>query len=395
MDALPHTKQVRLLGRMDTMVARFLLNKQENTKCVLTSLRHCEQQVLTDASQIEGWTRPDELKKALAELPNEAPSGSAEAAMSNFSGAASSVTRMREYSGGQLLDALDAIREKGFDIGCPVSSDSSEFVVADAKGDIVVLVNQKTKDSSEVKVLEFLNTCKLVKRREEEVLHPGWPFDYLAQKEYLIHVMKMRIVQSLHVAASSVASGLDLVDLFEKPKRSVRAKQSIEKSSLVLVPNTMKVSTKFPGDPAWEGDICVSTQSAGEFACLEGVRFILSPCFFKDVPVLAWAVRPDGAEKQANMVWSKMKVSDVSVAEGPHERTKSVGAKASAKSKASSSSVSTSSRSSCEWWLEVPVLINRKALAKSEELVLHRPVAVAVKRGQPEPLKLSKIMKTK
>ena len=117
------------------------------------------------------------------------------------------------------------------------------------------------------------------------------------------------------------------------------------------------------------------------------------------------------------MKWSKMKVSDIGVAEGPREHTKFVSqGKASAASpvkaspakalpakaapappetkaqgKASAASPVNAAR---EFSLEIPVLINSKALAASEELLVHRPHA-AQKRQQQAPVKLAKIMRSK
>ena len=171
--------------------------------------------------------------------------------------------------------------------------------------------------------------------------------------------------------------------------------------ALILVPNAVKVVTKLPSEPVWDGEVCVPTP-------FEDVRFVLTPLFSKEMPCLAWAVRSTTDERNANMMWSKMKVSDIGVAEGPREHTKVVSqGKASAASpvkgatakpptkaqppKASAPSPANAAR---EFSLEIPVLINSKALAPSEELLVHRPHA-AQKRQQQAPAKLAKIMRSK
>ena len=108
------------------------------------------------------------------------------------------------------------------------------------------------------------------------------------------------------------------------------------------------------------------------------------------------------------MIWSRMKVSDVGVAEGPPERKKVSGVavlKPSAKGTPKAcSAASTSSQASAlsqasassgrDFSLEVPVLTNDKSLDESTELVVYRP-APKKRQGQPAPVKLSKIMRAK
>ena len=132
---------------------------------------------------------------------------------------------------------------------------------------------------------------------------------------------------------------------------------------------------------------------------------------------MAWAVKSTADEWSANMKWSNMKVSDIGVAEGPREHTKFVSqGKASAASpvkaspakalpakaaparpetkaqgKASAASPVNAAR---EFSLEIPVLINSKALVAEEELLVHRPQRVQ-KRQHQTPVSLAKIMRAK
>ena len=294
---------------------------------------------------------------------------------------------------------------------------SLEWSVVDATSDVVSLKNDQNGELQEMSASSFLAQCTLSSPKSEEVLHPGWPFDFLWQQSYLTHVTKVRILHALDIASFTTGSGFDLVNLYEKPGRTVRAKSDISIGALILVPNAVKVVTKLPEDSVWEGEVCVSTPMEGEFASLEGVRFVLTPLFSKEMPCLAWAVKRTADERSANMKWSKMKVSDIGVAEGPREHTKFVSqGKASAASpvkaspakalpakaapappetkaqgKASAASPVNAAR---EFSLEIPVLINSKALVASEELLVHRPHA-AQKRQQQAPVKLAKIMRSK
>ena len=348
--------------------------------------------ILKEAQSLEGWTRPSELEKALTQFPEEEVMGSPPA---------SSVTRMQEYAEGQLADALAQIREKGFDIGCKVSSGSSEFYVKNAMDDVVTVVDEQTQGCVELKVSDFLASFLLHTSQSQETLHPGWPFEYMTQKGYVIHSMKVRILHALHIASSTASTDFDQVELYEKPKRTVRTKVSLDKGALIFVPNTLKVHAKLSGDPVVEGEVCVSTPSDAEFACLAGIRFVLSPLFSKDMPCLAWAVRTTEDQHLANMTWTSMKITDVGVAEGPHEHQKTIGAAqgkapTKASSQASASPKASASPSGArDFSIKVPVLINDKALTKSAELFVHRPPPRQSKRQEPAPVKLTKIMRVK
>ena len=166
---------------------------------------------------------------------------------------------------------------------------------------------------------------------------------------------------------------------------TVKSRVSISAGRLVLVPDVVKASAKSPQDEVKKEEITVSTPSDGEFACLDGIRFVLSPAFTKEMPCVAWAVQATEHERMANMTWSKMKISDVAVAEGPPERPRhtmkatecnagsSVGSPlaGSAVSKARSlglpvqpaSAPSSSSSYAREITMEVPVMVNTRALA--------------------------------
>ena len=350
--------------------------------------------------------RPRVLDQALASYPDETPAQPTLKKGQAAKKGHDAVARMQEYAGGQLDDVLAEIRQKGFDIGCSLnlvdssSVDSSQLPlsVKDAVGGVVTVFNAQTKLSSEWKVSDFFEKFKLAGQEEEVTLFPGWPADYMVQKGYAIHLMKLRILHAMHCAAASAQSDFDLVDLYEKPKRTVRAKENIAKGGLLLVPNTTKVLTKLAQEQAWDGELCVSTPSSGPFACLEGIRFVLGPNFSKEMPCVAWAVKSTDKQNLANMGWSRMKITDVGVGEGPPERTKAIGASKpkEAKAKASASSAASASCGSLsDFSLEVPVLINTKALAKSAELLFFAPQTKQKRDEGPAPVRLSKIMRTK
>ena len=88
-----------------------------------------------------------------------------------------------------------------------------------------------------------------------------------------------------------------------------------------------------------------------------------------------------------------MKVTDVAVAEGPRERTRSARASAQSGSLAASDSSPVGRGSASEFSLEVPVTVNTKAVPNSDEMVLHRPKVA--KETQAKPVKLAKMVNAK
>ena len=57
--------RTKLLGQLDTMVARFALGKQEHSKVQLESLAHARQQAVQAASQLSGWSHTEVLVEGL------------------------------------------------------------------------------------------------------------------------------------------------------------------------------------------------------------------------------------------------------------------------------------------------------------------------------------------
>ena len=145
------------------------------------------------------------------------------------------------------------------------------------------------------------------------------------------------------------------------------------------------------------GEITVSTPSGGEFACLAGVRFVLSNTFSKELPIPAWAVRPTADDRRTNMAWTWIKVTDVGVAEGLPARSRPMDAPGDKAASTCSPAASPPSSASSvrEFSMEVPALINTRSLEALEELFVHRAAPQQAKRPQATPVKLTKIMRSK
>ena len=69
LDKLPTNVSTKLCAQLDVSVARFVLEKQEGSKQVLTSLSQAARFILQEALKLEGWERPDELERHLELYP--------------------------------------------------------------------------------------------------------------------------------------------------------------------------------------------------------------------------------------------------------------------------------------------------------------------------------------
>ena len=383
LDKLPRNVSTKLLSQLDVSVARFVLDKQDEStqKKVLTSLSQAARFILQEAKELEGWETPEELDDHLKLYPEEDSEEAPPKKKQKASTQSACVMRMQEYTAGELTDALAEIREKGFDLGSSVTHGGAQFIVSCAEGKHVTVEHDtgEGKVSTEYLVSEFFDKFALAKAAVQYKLQPGWPSCYMKQKAYVVHLMKLRIMHSLHTASASGCHGVNSVNVYEKPSRLVQAIGFHNKGSLVLVPNTMTVKTKTASDQVGEGEVSVRIPKIG-FGLVDGlagIRFVLSPMFSKDIHCAAWAVRPTPDAAKANMGWSTMKVSNVAIAEGPHERTRtSASAKSASGGEASVASASAYETLPSEFVLELPVMVNTKAVSNEEELLLHRPKVV-------------------
>ena len=72
LDKLPANVSTKLCAQLDVSVARFVLQKQETSKTVLTSLSQAARVTLEEALKLQGWETREELEKALGDYPEEA-----------------------------------------------------------------------------------------------------------------------------------------------------------------------------------------------------------------------------------------------------------------------------------------------------------------------------------
>ena len=233
LDGLPSNVRTKILGQMDCMVARFTCGRQDQSAVKLESLSQAKRQVLEAALKLEGWSDLAVLRTALGTQPTQATSG------------VGSTVPLQEYRDGRLADTLATVRAAGFDGGSMVvkkgGSSNQTFQILNAKSGFVHVRESEDSTEVEVPVGEFLKGYELFDN-QVAAPHPGWPIDYMCTKDYSVHVAKLRIMSALHAAAESSSDAVDKIVVLEKPKRMVVAKHALALSTLMLVPNALRIS---------------------------------------------------------------------------------------------------------------------------------------------------------
>lgn len=313
-----------------------------------------------------------------------------------------STVPLQEYRDGRLVDTLATVRAAGFDGGslvvkkggCPCQT--WEIIVA-INGFVHVTHSEDKKVRGNdmmvlVPVEEFLKEYEMMDKQAAAPL-PGWPIDYMCTKEYSAHVAKLRIMSALHAAAASAPDAVDNIVVLERPKRSVVAKHALALSTLMLVPNALRISTHEAADKGDSGQVSVDIPKSWQMPCLRDVRFSLVPFFSKQMPCPAWAVRTTDKIDMANMEWRSMVVSEVAVAEAPKQFKGCTKVKARVSTKSAHNATGHAEGApGKEHELRVPVMINAKAIKPDGELLVYRAPKRKVE-GPPASVKVAKLMK--
>ena len=411
LDGMPLNVRTKILGQLDCMVARFTCGKQDQSAVKLESLSHAKRHVLEEALKLEAWSDLAVLRTALAEFASEPTQAT--------SGVGSTVP-LQEYRDGRLVDTLATVRAAGFDGGSIVvkkgGSSNQTYEILVAINGFVQVRHCEDTTMVQVPVEEFLKEYEMMDKQAAAPL-PGWPIDYMCAKDYCVHVAKLRIMSALHVAAASASDAVDDIVVLERPRRTVVAKHALALSTLMLVPNALRIAThdggSLPGDEPPQ--VRVDIPESWKMPCLHDVQFSLAPFFSKQLPCPAWAVRTTDKADKANMEWRFMVVSSVAVAEAPKQfaraKAEALKEKVSTKSatdatvqqEATRVKVSTKSAPEAivkqeapgsEHELRVPVMINLKAIKADDELFVYRAPKRKVERPQAS-VKVAKLMKDK
>ena len=238
---------------------------------------------------------------------------------------------LEEYNAhGQREDDIASIRDLGFNIGghialktSPNTMDSLFCVRAPEKGE-VCLEQLSTGVTLRVPMLKLGSDYEPRDVSKVREYHGGWPSKRpCVSKEYMESVMRSRIMAALHglgLHQRGTALHLeDAVQILMKPTRCVIAKHTCAPGTVVLVPETFRISKRESSASREDldgvtGDIVVGVKDQHNLT--PGHEYILGSPFHDSKFVSpCWAVRPTHEEKKVNMMWQRASASDVCVFE--------------------------------------------------------------------------------
>jgi hypothetical protein len=414
--------------KLDINMARLVLSKQSTSKKKFESPFEVAHDFVSDFRSV----LPEANIKEFEDLWQNGVGDGAACAQTNGAGRNSGIMELYDVdSSGKVVHPLALLRQKGFEIDSAVEASSHDGLhrllnFKETAGGVVVLVRPWSSDRAatvEVPMLEFLTHWVVGDPKTQIEDHPGWPG----------HRTSTLLVARTLFAKGSVLAGLgSLVSYLEKkvepatkvrilgkPSKKVLAAINCDTGTIILGPDTTGVKAVpkhgFDGGPEPGGADSSLVEVLFLPEDLENAYF-LTPCTGPENVSPLWFVATTEDHTKANMVWVKYMVQSLMAMDfagspmpqlvtkaasgpgGPGEASDSGGAaavapkravakKAAAKKLAAKKAaakkvkpldeapVPDSDDDAVETMLHIPVLINRRPVAKGEELLVFKLIA--------------------
>ena len=228
--------------------------------------------------------------------------------------------KLSEFKEGVSLDGVAMLRQKGYDVGDIVARKGSDvlFKVRDVQMGVkefeVHLDHMSDSNVVQRAPLEsFVGLFRKGKESEGVAKHPGWPANRpQASIVYAMHVAKCHIASAI-AFCGTCDTNEGIIEVFSKPSRTVKVLGHVAKGSLVMVPESLKISHVVDSAPVPHGAQVIGFGPVCEL--LAGSTFFVTTCFTDDFVCSAWAVKTTTDQAKANMAWESADVTQVSVAE--------------------------------------------------------------------------------
>ena len=256
-------KVVKCFARLDICTARYIMGKQGESKEVFTPLEEIASRfarefmeavpgsctndfaAVLDASRRSTGDRPVAKAKAKAKAAVEKARATAKA----LGGPHLPLYELNVR--GEATTGIARLRSAGFDLGATVrlhpplaDFDPDVTWVVDEVSDIVSIRNLLSSEvKTVVQISAFLKTAKPASSGAAIVRHPGWPRARTVRTDVaMVRFTMSRVLFALEVLADSVGNSVEeLVEIYEKPSRSVRAKRDLGVGELIALPETIVV----------------------------------------------------------------------------------------------------------------------------------------------------------
>ena len=254
---------VKCFARLDIGVARYLLGKQA-TNQVFTCLSDLASRFVTEFVEAVPGATKDAFRAVLGFDEGAIPA-KASAKASGQAAAAKSLARAKEPAGGAHLPLYDLdsrgvatsgiarLRAKGFDLRATVSivprlagfDEDCVFVIEAVTDSVSLSMLSDPQRKTVVSVGAFLRTASLASSGTIVLMHPAWPrartaHSQAARQQFAI----ARAMCALEVLTESVGTSVaELVEIFEKPTKAVKAKRDLAIGELVALPEAAGIKS--------------------------------------------------------------------------------------------------------------------------------------------------------
>ena len=242
-------------------MARYVLHKQKDSAVVFTSMQEIAKvfvKELREAVKVGRQNVFDQLlDMAEPPLPDKHQATTAAQAKSKAKAKAKAQADAGHLplydlnSRGEVITGLGRLRAQGFDLGSTVAfatalrgfSGDRIFVVTGVSDEVHLGAIGGSEEAARLSVGRFLSSAKHRKTGDSMIKHPGWPLGrtvrtVAAQRQFA----QARVLWALQVLSTLVGSNIEeLVEIFLKPSRHVRASKDLAIGALCAVPEAASV----------------------------------------------------------------------------------------------------------------------------------------------------------
>jgi hypothetical protein len=416
--------------KLDINMARLVLSKQSTSKTKYDSAHEVARDFV---SELRSVVPKANLKEFEDLWPDGGGSGAAAAQANGAERNSGAIELYDVNASGQVVHPLALLRQKGFEFGSAVAASSHDGLhrlmnFAETPGGVMVLVRPWSSDQAatvEVPMSEFLTNWVKGDPKTQIEYHQGWPDQRTSQ---LPVARDLFAKGSILAGLGFLVSYLELkvqpatkVRILGKPSKKVLAAIDCDAGTIILGPDTTGVKAVSKHSLSLGGGESDSSWVEVLFVPVNpDASFFLTPCTGLENVSPLWCVATTEDEDKANMVWGKYMVQslmamDFAGAQRPQLETKAasssggpgkasgsggsaatitVAKKGAAKKKAAPNSVTKkqaakkplveasvpdSDDEAVETMLHIPVLINRRPVAKGEELLVFKPIAKRIR----------------
>jgi hypothetical protein len=427
---LPHTEWpgqvVLVFARLDAMISRWILNKQDGSKTPIRSVAEAL------------WEFSVELRAAAPGLKHEALPWTAPVRTEESKAAASSgpapVQLYDIDEKGQSRDAVPLLRTLGMDIGGVVSRGSEHYRITAASpaGSDPSITLQGLGEVSEAKLEvtleDFKQTFKIASERDVVEKNPLWPAASVASHEDFAVIRARGLVWSALAALAEIGRKEagdvgTLLNVFSRPVKKVATTCQVRAGAIFLPPLSLVLKVQPRTGPAVEGfdeNGLVEVQLRKRCGTvlqdmLPKLQFMLSPALDKKGFWPLWTLQTTAEKKDANLSWQLVDIPSLFSWEyqgsvplqppasvptvrqsrkGKAPKSVASGSSAAAASEGSEAEM-TSDALMSDFVVSFPCLVNPSGLKAHTDLVAFKPAPTVARKRVPVPISVPQARKAR